>query len=51
MVKASNTVGLEDVLVADTGQLQYLGRLDSTYLREFGDFDEGRIALTYLRKR
>lgn len=51
MVEASNTVGLEDTLVADAGQLQYLGRLDSTYLREFGDFNKGRITLTYLRKR
>ena len=49
-MKASNTVGLEDALVADTGQLQYLGRLDGTYLWEFRDFNEGRIALTYLRK-
>lgn len=34
MVTANNTVSLEDALVSDTGQLQYLRRLDSAYLRD-----------------
>jgi len=40
MVTANNTVSLEDALVADAGQLQYLRRLDGAYLQDISYLED-----------